>query len=48
MDYLKEGLQRLNFNNETFPTLEADLRTYINELSLFNSAYDLVGAENNR
>lgn len=47
MNYLQEGLTRLNFSKENFPTLESDLETYIKELSLFNSAYDLVGAENN-
>ena len=45
MDYLHEGLVKLNFSAETHPTLEDDLRKYVNELMLFNSAYDLVGAD---
>ena len=45
MDYLHEGLVKLNFSAETIPALESDLKKYVNELMLFNSAYDLVGAE---
>ena len=45
MDYLHEGLVKLNFSAETIPVLESDLKKYVNELMLFNSAYDLVGAE---
>ena len=45
MDYLHEGLVKLNFSTETIPVLESDLKKYVNELMLFNSAYDLVGAE---
>ncbi|MCR4939492.1 MAG: 16S rRNA (guanine(527)-N(7))-methyltransferase RsmG [Treponemataceae bacterium] len=45
MDYLHEGLIRFGFSEETTPVLEEDLRKYINELMLFNSAYDLVGAK---
>ena len=45
MDYLHEGLVKLNFSAETIPALESDLKKYVNELMLFNSVYDLVGAE---
>ena len=45
MDYLHEGLVKLNFSAETIPALESDLKKYVNELMLFNSAYDLVGAD---
>ncbi len=45
MDYLHEGLVKLNFSAETISALESDLKKYVNELMLFNSAYDLVGAE---
>ena len=45
MDYLHEGLVKLNFSAETIPAFENDLRKYVNELMLFNNAYDLVGAE---
>ena len=45
MDYLHEGLIKLGLSAETHPTLEDDLRKYVNELMLFNSAYDLVGAD---
>lgn len=46
MDYLHEGLIRLGLLSDANSTLEEDLRKYIKELMLFNSAYDLVGAEN--
>lgn len=45
MDYLHEGLVKLNFSTETIPAIENNLKKYVNELILFNSAYDLVGAE---
>ena len=49
MDYLHEGLVKLNFSADTNPaistSLESDLKKYVNELMLFNSAYDLVGAD---
>ena len=55
MDYLHEGLIKLGFyNNSEFSadkitnintTLEDGLRKYVNELMLFNGAYDLVGAD---
>lgn len=45
MDYLHEGLIKLGFSAETNSTLEDDLKKYVDELMLFNSAYDLVGAD---
>jgi len=45
MNYLHEGLIKLGFSIEKNPSLEDKLQKYINELMLFNSAYDLVGAE---
>ncbi len=45
MDYLHEGLVKLNFSTETIPAIENNLKKYVNELILFNRAYDLVGAE---
>ena len=46
MDYLQEGLKKLNINTVDLPQLKTDLEKYINELELFNSAYDLTNAEN--
>lgn len=46
MDYLEEGLKKLNINTVDLSTLKIDLEKYINELELFNSAYDLTNAEN--
>ncbi|MCR4939028.1 MAG: 16S rRNA (guanine(527)-N(7))-methyltransferase RsmG [Treponemataceae bacterium] len=45
MDYLHEGLVKLGFSADSIPSLEEELKKYINELILFNSAYDLVGAK---
>lgn len=46
MDYLYEGLKKLNINTVDLELLKSDLEKYINELELFNSAYDLTNAEN--
>lgn len=46
MNYLHKGLETLQIETVDLPTLEADLMKYINELELFNSAYDLTNAEN--
>lgn len=45
MNYLQEGLKKLNIKTENLADLEADLEKYIKELELFNSAYDLTNAE---
>ena len=46
MDYLQEGLEKLNITTVDLSQLKSDLEKYINELELFNSAYDLTNAEN--
>ncbi len=46
MNYLQEGLKKLNIETVENLQLEADLEKYIKELELFNSAYDLTNAEN--
>jgi len=46
MNYLQEGLKKLNIETIENHQLEADLEKYIKELELFNSAYDLTNAEN--
>ena len=55
MDYLNEGIKKLGIQsgadngaadgNAAVQNLYDGLNTYINELELFNSAYDLVGAD---
>ena len=42
---LKQGLEELGFSAELIERVLPKLQTYINELELFNSAYDLVGAD---
>ena len=46
MNYLQEGLKKLNIETVENLQLETDLEKYIKELELFNSAYDLTNAEN--
>ena len=46
MNYLHEGLEKLNIETANIADLEADLEKYIKDLELFNSAYDLTNAEN--
>ena len=46
MNYLQEGLKKLNIETVNLTDLETDLEKYIKELELFNSAYDLTNAEN--
>jgi len=45
-DYLKEGLAKLNFTQEQIDFLVPKFELYINELRLFNSAYNLVNTDN--
>ena len=42
---LKQGLEELGFSAEIIERVLPKLNSYINELELFNSAYDLVGAD---
>lgn len=42
---LKQGLEELGFSAELIERVLPKLNSYINELELFNSAYDLVGAD---
>lgn len=46
MELLQQGLITLNFCQEEIPSIQEKLEGYIRELMLFNSAYDLVGADN--
>lgn len=43
---LRQGLEALNLPKEKIPSIQEKLEGYIRELMLFNSAYDLVGADN--
>lgn len=43
---LKQGLEELGFSAELIERVLPKLQSYVNELELFNSAYDLVGADN--
>lgn len=46
MNYLQSGLESLFPNDPNNAELEKKLNTYIKELELFNSAYDLTNATN--
>ena len=45
---LKQGLENLSLPESDYPLLEEKLRLYMKELLLFNAAYDLVGADNEK
>ena len=45
---LKQGLENLSLSESDYPLLEEKLRLYMKELLLFNAAYDLVGADNEK
>ena len=45
-DYLNDGLLKLNFTQEQINFLVPKFELYINELKLFNSAYNLVNTDN--
>lgn len=45
-DYLNNGLLKLNFSQEQIISLVPKFELYINELKLFNSAYNLVNTDN--
>lgn len=45
MELLQQGLVALDFPEEVIPSVLEKLEQYTKELLLFNSAYDLVGAE---
>ncbi len=45
-DFLGQGLLELGLNSQSNCSLLEKMETYIDELMLFNSAYDLVGAQN--
>lgn len=45
---LKQGLEKLSLPESDYPLLEEKLRLYMKELLLFNAAYDLVGADNEK
>ena len=47
-DILKQGLENLSLPESDYPLLEEKLRLYMKELLLFNAAYDLVGADNEK
>lgn len=47
-DILKQGLEKLSLSESDYPLLEEKLRLYMKELLLFNAAYDLVGADNEK
>ena len=44
-DFLHEGLLKLNFSQEEAETIAKKMELYINELRLFNSAYNLVNTD---
>lgn len=46
MDKMIGGLEALSFAADSIPTMAEKLNRYINELELFNKAYNLVNAKN--
>mgnify|MGYP003417832352 FL=1 len=45
---LQQGLEELGFSAELIERVLPKLNSYVNELELFNSAYDLVGADSHQ